>query len=366
MIWVLCVLIARPVGVFGSDTVSYYYRVKKNDYVIKILRQLVLRPIYGEKGSLSKVHLLNSQHISDINKIYVGQKIYFSQDLAFRARDRGYAEITVDNEILIVEPDEQRPDRSMAQAPNDDVPSDNTPDSGKAEEAKVGLDSSGDWQTESQVQVALQTGYLRIDSTMTSTGAKAILLSRPILGVGLEWEHSWSRAWSSFVSGQYQSFTFEEADRGTVYDRKPSALSFGLGLRYMARPTLWTQFEVGMRDQIFSTSYASGTANLETKSLPYLKILLLKDMAQTERLKFSAGIGGSYLFGSSYGSSYDVDPGREYFVKLLLEQKLKSHIFFYELNYVDSAQDTSVAEQTRQDILTYIGIRLPLSKEDKK
>lgn len=354
---------------------AYFYRIRPGDCVSNVIYRIGLEPIYGKKGYLLKLAQLNLKHISEIDKIKPGQKVYFSEDITKKAQELGVIEIVAENEIRFrenerkIEPiariNEIPAQRNLAQVnleadAKKELKSENLETKTQAEPQPQPETIIIDKIEDSRFLISLGSGYSRIDSKMLSTSAKATVLSKPMLGAKVNWTQDWSETFKTHIKWEYLSVTYKDANQGTIYNDKIDTTLFGMGSSYYFNPGTKFIFELGIRDDIFIPSYQSGTATLETHPITYSKIGLSQRLAQVRSLKLSGEIGGSYLFGGSYSGSYDVNPGQEYYLKVKFSQKLKSMSIFADAEYKDLNQNTTASEQHRKDLHTNIGVEIPM------
>ncbi|MBK9040279.1 MAG: LysM peptidoglycan-binding domain-containing protein [Bdellovibrionales bacterium] len=80
----------------------YFYVVKKNDVISRILHRIGLKPIYEKNGSIHRLKRLNPS-ILDLNVIYPSQKIRFSSRLVGKGISLGLIRVTEINEIQFID-----------------------------------------------------------------------------------------------------------------------------------------------------------------------------------------------------------------------------------------------------------------------
>lgn len=83
---------------------SYFYIVKKSDVASMVLYRSGLKPIYKKNGFLERLQKVNPE-IADLNQIYPGQKLMFSEDLVEKGKSLGLIGLTSENEIYFLEMD---------------------------------------------------------------------------------------------------------------------------------------------------------------------------------------------------------------------------------------------------------------------
>jgi len=334
--------LAMPVQ--ASDE-TYYYIIKKNEYVSSILYRAHLKSIYGKIGTLDLLKKLNVKRIPDINKIIPGEKIFFPGSLALKAKERGAVDLTAQNEIVFI--DEVIP-RILASESNP---------AQVAVPNKINFIKSEDTSAQSAINFSIESGYSRIDSNQGS--GSATLLSKPITGFHLEWSQYWSDDWQSFIGWGRSSVSFTNTSQGTVVGgEKQTTSHLGLGLIYQLSSKLNTTVEVGTKEEIFAPSYSTGTATLEAKPVSFFKLSFSRNLVEVRQLRLSGSLGGSYLFGLS-NSDYDIKSGYEYFGGLRVTHQLKSISIFASGEYIVTFQDTSLSTQSLKDIRTQIGVSIP-------
>ncbi|OYZ24217.1 MAG: hypothetical protein B7Y39_01985 [Bdellovibrio sp. 28-41-41] len=351
-----------------SMALNYYYMIKKNDNASTLLYRAKLRPIYAKSGTLFLLRKENAKHIPNIDLLFPGDRLFFPKTLALKAQHEGAVQITQRNEIIFndrLKIKQKATNRTLANEPRDP----NSPDTQSQKTAKEVQQKvksleliNPETQAQSELEISLETGYSRLDSSLSS--ASAVLLSRPTLGANLKWQQNWSQSMSSFIRWNYNSISFQDTSSGTVIGgNKQTTSLMAVGLNHRLSQTLWGTLELGTREEIFAPSYVTGTATLETKPIPYARVLISKKLLEVNKLNLTGALGVSYLLGLS-GTSYNVSPGAEYFTQLKVSHKFKRLSIFALGEYAETSQKTSLTNQTRKDFRTQFGLIIPLGKEE--
>lgn len=359
----MAISLSLPVKAMGK---SYYYVVKKNDHASDILFRASLKPIYGKIGTLDALKNFNKDNIPNLDKIKPGDKIYFPEALALEAKAHDAIELTSHLEIVFKLAASAR--APAGEACNSKPELEKSPPQSKIVESsrpvldQKSLPNLDQMPAQSEISVALEAGFSRIDSNQNS--GNATLLSKPHQGLSLNWTQLWSDDWQSSIQWKTSSVTFADSSQGSALGgEKQTTSSFSIGAKYQLSPKTSTAFEMGVREEIFAPSYSAGTATLETKPINFLKFSISKDIAQVRRLLLSGYAGASYLLGQS-GSNYDVKAGYDYFGGVRIKHELKSFSIFASGEYDQSAQDSSLSNQSRKDIKTQIGLSIPFGAEE--
>lgn len=342
---------------------NYYYIVKKDDSATGVLYRAHLNPIYGKIGTFNHLQKLNEKHITDINKIIPGQKLLFSERLALKAKEQGSVELTSDHEIVLL--NVPTFPRGLAGESNaiDVVTASPAAAPAPVQEKTESLpEKVGDPRAQSAISISLETGFSRFDSSQNS--GSAILLSKPTQGLDLQWGQFWSDQWQSYLGWGVNSISFADTSQGTVLGgEKQTISSLGLGVVHQLSPNLSANFELGVREEIFASSYSAGSATLETKPITYFRTSFSLNLLDVRRLRLSGFLGAGYLMGL-HNSNYDIKSGYEYFGGLRITHQLKSFSIFASGEYGETLQDTSVSTQSRKAIRTQIGLSIPLGAEE--
>jgi hypothetical protein len=82
---------------------SYFYVVKKSDIASSILSRSGLKPIYKKNGFLRRLQRINPE-IDDLNIIFPGQKITFTEKLVKKGKSLGLIGVSSENEIYFLDP----------------------------------------------------------------------------------------------------------------------------------------------------------------------------------------------------------------------------------------------------------------------
>lgn len=327
-----CVVYAEEAGV---------HLVKREETFSQIAEKYLGRPIYKANGSLARLRKLNPQ-VTDPDHIYPGQEIFI---------EMGTREVASAPEAPVVQP--------VLAEPTPQPPAPTAPAAPAAPTAPIML-TAPTTSAQSDVILSLGTGYSRIDSTMNSSNA--VLLSRPSKTVGVRWEHHWTQIWHSHLRWSASTISFNDtAQAQTLMGSSQTLTQTAFGVRARMAPGLWGTLELGMREDIFAPSYSPGTANLETRAIPTMRLLLSKDLVEVQSLKLIGVLGVGYLSGVSSGD-YDVKPGHEFVGQIQVVQKLKNFSIFTSGDYGQTLQDTSITKQKRTDISLQLGISFPFGE----
>jgi len=370
---VFFIILSFSLNSFSADS-RYYYVIKQNEVVSNILYRAQIVPIYGKDGKLYLLQKLNSDQIADLNKVKPGQKIYFPFEIVEPAKNAGYIEVRNENQIVflntnspIVVPKKNSEDsakRNVAQdsATNSAIAQEKMQIAvGEASQHRTVVDKKEDhFPEQSRLVVSLGSGYSRVDSLINSTGANAVLLSRPLISGEIRWEHIWSEKYESLINLSFTSIPYQDASQGQVFEAHPSlsATSIGIVRRFDSGGL---SFEAGVTEEIIVNSYQMGTATVELKPLTFLKPAYYKDLVQVRNLKLTAGLGFGYYLASSFGS-YQVDPSIKYLGSVQIAQKFKNFSFFALGEYLDFTQKTSVTTQRRREVKANFGFIIPLGE----
>ena len=393
----------------NSKSAEYYYIVKPNDNASTLLYKANLKPIYHKLGTLEILQKTNQHRIADIDHLEVGDKLFFPEYLVLSAKNQGFIKVTRQNEIVFNDQTKSKlvKTRNMASDENQDQEHIDAQDFDKNKDAKIEtsanntspinnkiLEVPSTSNTELKLHSAVQnevpkntkidpentaapvinkiaqsnlvfslgSGYSRIDSSVNSTSANAVLLSKPLLSAHFKWEQNWSTLTQSFIRWSFESIPYQDSNHGSIDGEKQNVSLMGFGLNHELFAGILGSIELGGREEIFVTSYQTGSASLETRPITYCRLAFSKRLVSVKNLSLNGSLGGSYLSGAS-GSNYEAHAGQEYFGQLQLTQKLKNFSFFATGEYVSSSQKTSMTNQSRKDIKTELGFIFPLGEE---
>lgn len=356
----------------NSKGAEYYYIVKPNENASSLLYQMNLKPIYHEWGTLKALQKVNARRIINLGHLKTGDKLFFPESLVLNAKNQGLIKLTDQNEIIFNDSLKlfASPTRDVASqsANQTDIPLVNPSTEilpvPEDETEKFKLSSANQATNTSQSNLVFDfgTGYSRIDSSLQSANANAVLLSKPLFSAHFKWEQFWSDSTQSFIRWGLESIPYQDASRGSINGEKQNISLMGFGLNQRLFFGIFASIEAGEREEIFVTSYLSGSASLETRPINYYRLVFSKKLAAVNNLSLTGSLGVDYLSGTS-GSNYKVHSGQDYFGQLQVTQKFKNFSFFGQGEYINSNQKTSLTTQTRKDIKTQLGFIFPLEEE---
>lgn len=345
-----------------ADDKKYFYIIKKNDLVSELLYRANLRPIYGKNRSLDKMQAYNKKYdVDDVDRIKPGEKLYFPASLALDAKAQGAIEISPELQITYLEsfvhPDEIA--RNTATEPKTSLPKDPNVATGSEQEF---VETQINLSPQSTFSVAFETGFTRLDATQNA--GSAALLSKPLLGLNVQWNQHWSDKWQSSIAWSTKSVALASTKQGTVLGGNTQSLSdLSIGLKYFFNAKTSADVFFGTREDIFSPSYSLGTATLETRPITFAKVSVSRNLVEVRNLSLMGYLGGTHLFGQSL-TDYDIHTGLEYFGGLRVTHRLKTISVFASGEYSETTHDTSLFELSRKNIRTQFGLIFPLGAED--
>ena len=357
-VYTVClVALLAPAPALSQERLKYYV-VDHFDYLISILRRAGLKPVYGQVGSLKDVEDLNADHISDVDLIRPGEKIFLPDRLVAIALKKGRIKILNRQQIVFTRPQPASTTDQKAASAEDAIDA-----AADADAANAHVEAPNAF-ADSVFRLALESGYSRIDSVQAN--GSAILLSKPAIGASLQWQQNWSEKWQSYIHWNLTSASFENATQGTISgSQRQSTSLFSFGVQRSFDEKTIASIELGAKEKIYSMSYTAGSATLETAPIGFIALAASKAIARVRQLELLSLASADYLTGTS-GSRYDVQPGYEFSLGLQVSHRLSNVTLFAMSKYGETHQNTSLTLQSQKEIRSQIGIEIPIGKESKK
>lgn len=346
-----------------ADDEVYYYLVRSSDNVTTLLYLMDLRPIYKGAGTLAVMKRINKAKILDLNHVKAGDRLIFPRDYALQAQEKGLVRIKEDNQIILNADLELMHDSLSQRTPSRDKMKIPNSKANQFPTNKI-LEKGSEIPAQSEIEVAIETGYSRIDSKINSSNAT--FLSEPSIGAHVKWQQNWTDKYQSYISWGFKNNRFQDSANGSLLGGSQVSTSrLAIGLIQNFSESMQGHLEIGSRQEIFAPSYSAATATLEAKPVSYSRFLFSKNLVEIKKLSLRGAIGASYLAGAS-GSSYDVKTGFEYLAQLEVSQKLKRNLLFAKIELSQASQKTSQTNQIRRDVQSFVGFTFPISEEESK
>lgn len=379
-------------NILGSE---YYYIMKPGESLSRLLYKNDIKPIYHKWGSLRALEEYNIKTIFNSDYVLAGQKVFFPTVIVRFLKKNNAILISKNNEIFFKNKTDTNlrlpaHQNSEVQNPLQENPllveitksDDSSENSNSVDEKNISTENSKKVvinlnetkssqvenfkpkpviaeteKEQSNLSIAIGSGYSRIDSIMNS--GKAVLLSKPTSNIKLDWEQLWSKDFHTSISWGYESIPFQSANVGSIYNNRQNLTHFELGLSSLFFNKLWFGLYFGQKENVFITSNIQSTATLESIANGYTRLSLNSELIRRKKLSFFVGLDVSSLAANSM-ESYDVKSGTSISGQLTIKQQFRKFSFFMTGEYQTTNQNTSITSQSGRDIKSYLGISMPL------
>lgn len=378
-----------------ADDAQYFYVIKKNDIISSILERAAFLPIYGKKGSLILVKQLNAANIANLDKIRPGQKIYLPSQQVCHSRDRGMIFISKNNRVsfspnletlaskishrknlakqLSFESQRNSINRSPAQVltkasadlsssvlshGKNEVPQSELP---LIEKTIQGGKNAGedDSITRGEFLVSVSGGFERIDATLSSNGATALLLSDLIQRMRLQYSQVWNDSFSTFTRFETSKLTFKQPLEGSLLLANSTKSKIGLGLMKDLSASSSLRAEIGSQEDIYVNTYSTASATLQVFPALYLESIYSFVLVNKKRLQLKANLGFNVTARSNFGS-LNSNGFTRYLSQIQITQDFRDYILFTEMEYSNGSAKTNVSKQLEQELFVTFGLKWPL------
>jgi len=322
-------------------------------------------PVYGKRGSLAQVEKMNKQKISDINRIFAGNKLRLPSHLVSQGLRSQKIKIVKNIEVVwnvrkiaSVETDRENEIPTDKSEPTPTLPASTIEVKENADVSipakQIPTIAPKERAAQSLIELKLGSGYSRIDSTMMANNATAVALSKPVASIDIDWRHLWCESYETFMSGSYRSISYQDSSSGSLRHPNVSLSSFSLGVSKNFGVHSKFSLEGGAREEIIIASYQAGIANLDLIPLKFFKASYVLDLLQVRDLKMTASLGAAYILQNSNGA-YNINAGSEYSVGLRITHYFKHLALFGVGQFSQTDQNTSFSTQNRKEVNAQFG-----------
>ncbi len=231
----------------ASDFIKY--RVKQNDTLSGILYQLNIGPIYGKKGYQESSVLKNGLPYNG-NKLKIG------------------------DELLIPT---TRVSRALAAREN----------------AVQTSDDKDQYQS-----LVLSSSISRLDFASSSDDffqhSDLKVSSRPVPGIGLNYNVHWDSNWIISAYGQLSQVSFYQSDVVKYESLKFTRKNFGLSLGYQTAASTWS-LSAGYQDHFYFSFPTMLTVNTEVIALPETQLSFRTKLKEYKKMSIKMGIAAGAI-----------------------------------------------------------------------
>lgn len=391
---VFCLTLGLTFNSFGyGPDKQYYYRVKRHDSASAVLLKCGLKPIYQRKGSLDLL-TNNNPKISDIDKIYPKQRLYFPRSLVERARKVGRVEISSKNEIILLSSptklstSSHAPTRSSvdsaAHSPKvsaEKVEALSTPPQ-KAEISPVeqsltaestedtplvSADESGVDEVHHYADVFAKYRFTTLRASDLSSSATAELISSRDIEVGASWIQDWNGSIKTYGQFAMRNIAFEPSLQSTksLESKEKSPFRLSMGLEQKLTDKIKIKYFLNYSQELFLRGASSTVVAVDAVGLPSAGLAGTVDIYSRDSTTLACEIAATQLF-SATTSNYSVEPGQSIFAGLFLNKQSKKQILEIGFGYYQKSQATSLVKQTEFGPIGYIRYSIPILKRDPR
>lgn len=204
-------------------------------------------------------------------------------------------------------------------------------------------------------------GFYRINSTGSSNGNRALILSDPSFGLKLGWEQIWS---DRFVSGEeisYASIKMRRASAGSLEAATHTMGNIDLYLGYRLIPWLQLKAFSSYGKGLFARAVSPGTATLDSIYQSRVGVSLAPTLVERGNLSLGVELGGFRTLPASNGE-YAINKSNGYLIASSVRQNLRSAILDLKIIYEKSKQPSNISNQENTKLATELGLAIELGK----
>ena len=329
------------------------YVVQKGDSLSEIAAEHIGRPIYPKNGSLKKILELNDD-LEVTDYIFPGDVL----DIP----------VLPNNKITLVKPSPRPEANIQLQQPNttennllnpkqtEPAPIINEPNQQEQKPTDPQTMSkpkpASQQAFKSRYKPSIETGFFRIDSTDSSTGASSIVASDMNYRFRLNYQIFKESTWNLHLIGGIATdfISNKNSTTRTLTNESGYRREFYFGTGLQLGPNLETNFDIGFEDHdFFYTTSATSPVTVERILIP--NIQLNQEYFFFHRPTFRIGVKAleSYLLSTS-GTNYTILNGSMFGLGTIAKKTLKNLQISAELLVEQTNQNTSVVTQKETNL----------------
>ncbi|WP_235046275.1 hypothetical protein [Bdellovibrio bacteriovorus] len=384
------VLVFAPVSFAESleKKERYFYVVGSGESLGMILRTLGISPKWGVGGAVDRVVMENTQVFSSeksANLVFPGEKIFFDAidqkqiDIGIAAgfisrTSHGHIQFLCSKEALSaweafrrelaidVDPYDPRY-ATLARKCRHTLVGHQRIIASDLEEP-INIDSNGaklikyesvDLKTRrSGLGLNIGFGFSREDSTDTSNGASATLLSDLTVGYSFDWTQYWSERWQTAFTLSAEQAKYRQVVSGAAQSDEIVLGGFGFSVGYIGSWALW---DISIRHQQEPIVRAEqiGDATIDAVAQTFVSGSATKEIVSAGTLSAAGFAGFEYGLGASVGTLYRVQSSSRYFGGILLTQDLVEGLLRLQVKFSEQETLTTISAQRSKDVQAQLG-----------
>lgn len=351
---IFLILIFFSASVFAQNSLidkRYFYIVKEQDTASEILYRASIKPLYLENGQ-GTVNELKKDNSNNLEKIYPGQKIYFSQKTLEKGLKNGLVKISEKNEVIFI----SAPESSMINAPAATLPETNS--TAVPETKPVAAQASENLSQPSYLMLSFGTGYSRIDSTYSANHSNASLLSDRALLLSASLLQTWTPEWATYLKLFTTKTTYRNPQQGRIEGNRKFLTEINFGVKTRLDQSNHINYGLGVKEVVFVPSYVSNMATLDNKPLVFLELGYSHEFVKKGVLTLGGAAGFKYYLPDS-GQVYSVDHGQDYSIAGFVMQDKTTYDLVAELQYIQRNFKTSLTSQKESFVAASLSVVIP-------
>ena len=324
--------------VLGLVSSASAYIVKSGDTLSAIAKKEISKHVYGKRGSLNQLLLLNSQ-IKNPNFIKIGQIINLGKETQ-----------AIDNSIL-------KDSHDLEKNTNNTTYEDVKENKAAELEHEIAIEEKKDKKLiKGTFKLNPEYTLFNVSATDRITKAKAIVASKFFLKIKTSYEYEWSDSFQSAIYLRLAQVQFERPTNSSVslVDSGKFLSSIGFETNYKIKDNLNLGINFDYGKDLFIRANTSRSVTLDAINISTLGLKTSYEVTKLD--PFTVGVSGAYSLKFPVSSdTYNVNLGHEYRAIMFIDhiKNLRSDILT-ELGVSYLIQDTSVTTQSETNI--FLGV----------
>lgn len=324
---------AGPLLLSPSLAQALVHTVESGENLTVILKERKLTPIYGEKGWLRKVTLLNTD-IANIDRIYPGDKIVLASPVT---------KVPASMEMTVTTETEHKQESTF------------TPEQESSTSIKPLIISDFD--------ISLFSNYFRIDLMDLRSQEKAIILSNLNPTLRLGWNYYFNSRTGLRSEGEFRQYSLRDLEDGSQFTNKKGILSqFNISAFHKVRENLSIRAGVGVRDRLFFRATSPEVLQVDSVLISYPSVGVDFSIWKKSNGLIGLEADAGHLLGSST-THYKIRSGNFYQAGTYFEHlnSNRQKALRFSLSYRTEHQDTNIATQKETNLFVGLSYRWRLN-----
>jgi len=350
----------------------YFYRIKKDENVTKVLYITHLKPIYTSNGTLRTIQKTNSQNIFDLNKLMPGDKLYFDEKLVQIALNKKTIRIENQNEIIITDQaylsyEQNKVNKNINKrvVANTDyqIIQESKPEiidshvSPKSETVNTNP-AAQQYHVNHSFGMLGFLNYTTLSSRDGQNNKEATLLTDRDIELDFSFKQSWTNTFSTAFGLSFRHIVFLQNNTGnkSLSSTEQNLSGMSLGINYKLSDTIHLEPTYELFQKLFIRGVTTTLVSLDKVMISALGLKFNIRLFEKDDSRINIAIGAKSLF-KAQTETIDVNSGYSLDADLNIIKKYKQSNYQIGFGMSSHFQNTSVTTQSETVPHVSLGIQ---------